>query len=108
MEILSQIEVLQRLCKNTQKWGMFISIWEPKQGPYEAEKAAPYLSEMEHMQIIHDGIGFLLFDTEEEMQKHFNLTVGDDGPTKLNSYNGKTCVYALTCNQDGQLISENT
>ena len=58
--------------------------------------------------ILSDQYGFLLFDTKEEMVLHYNLTVGDDGPTKLNKYNGKLGVYALTCNNDGELQTENT
>jgi len=35
-------------------------------------------------------------------------TVGDDGPTKLNDYNGPCRIYALTCDPFGQLLNENT
>ena len=50
----------------------------------------------------------LTFDTEKEMEKHYDLTVGDDGPTKYNSYDGECRVYALTCSNTGELLTENT
>jgi hypothetical protein len=54
------------------------------------------------------GTCIVLFDTEEELLYAYNRTVGDDGPTKLNPYNGPARVYARTCDQDGNLITENT
>jgi hypothetical protein len=110
MESLSLISAFCRLCKESQKWGLFISIYEPEGGPYEAQSAAPYLDdgEDEHLQIITDGVGFFLFDTKEDMNIHYRATIGDDGPTELNSYNGETRIYALTCDPFGQALNENT
>lgn len=71
-------------------------------------KAAPYLDIAKHMQIMADGTGYMLFDSEEEMDHIYYQTVGDDGPTKLNPYNGSIKIYALTCNPDGQTMNENT
>lgn len=110
MESLSQIRMLERLCEATGKWGLFISIYEPEGGPFEAQLAAPYLDpdSPEHMQIIVDGCGVFLFDDYNEMERCYWQTVGDDGPTKLNDYNGQTRVYALTCDIYGQTMNENT
>lgn len=106
MEALPRIEVLQKLCKVTNKWGLYIGL--PESG--EISLAAPYLDNDDYAteQIRCDEEGWLLFDTEEEMEKYYYMTVGDDGPTKLNSYSGNTRIYALTCGPDGQLLNENT
>jgi hypothetical protein len=74
----------------------------------EVMQAAPYLSIEEHGQAIVEGRAYLLFDTEEELMDHYRRTVGDDGPTELNSYKGPAHVYAITCNPEGQLEYENT
>lgn len=124
MHILSRTKVFEELCRSTGKWGMYIhfcddddddSLWVD--GLF---KAAPYLdtskcseeSEYERIcnceQICSDGWGIFLFDTEEEMDHYYQLTVGDDGPTKLNNYNGPFRVFALTCDPTGQLLTENT
>lgn len=114
MKALNQIEAMQELCKATKKFGMYISgnnydemSWD------EMVKAAPYLGEKDeqggykYFNVLLDDYAILIFDTREEMEYHFNLTVGDDGPTKLNPYNGPARWYALTCN-NGELETENT
>ena len=100
-------EAFQALCKATKKWGLYVS----RQGDIEIEedeKAVPYLSLDAHAQILLDGCGIILCDTEEEMETLYNQTVGDDGPTEANSYDGPARWYALTCDPNGQLINENT
>jgi hypothetical protein len=71
-------------------------------------KAAPYLDPVKHCQVLSDGYGFIICDTEEELYKLYDQTVGDDGPTKTNSYDGPARVYAMTIDADGELGNENT
>lgn len=71
-------------------------------------KAVPYLNLEDHGQLLADGEGIIICDTYEEMQQIYNSTVGDDGPTETNSYDGYVRVYALTCNAEGILENENT
>jgi len=108
MKALDQIAVLEALCRATRQWGMFINIHVPDAADWEEIwKAAPYLDD--HMQILADGCGIFLFDTETEMQEYYDQTVGDDGPTETNGYNGPASVYAITCNNAGQtMCNENT
>lgn len=96
---------------------MYIRIHEPEewidQGypenlVEEYKRALPYLDFNAHGQLLLNGYGILMFESEEEMNHHYNLTIGDDGPTELNPYAGPINVYALTCNARGQLLSENT
>lgn len=107
MQILQTNEVMQLLAKTLKKPMMMINMGEDDSIP-EVLKAAPYLADADYWQIITDGKGFLLFEDEADMQHYYKLTVGDDGPTELNGYNGPARVYALTCNAQGELENENT
>ena len=106
MKVLDHIKTLEELAKSTNKWCLFISFWHDD--PDEIMKAAPYLNISEHIQILADRSGYILCDSEEEMERLFELTIGDDGPTKTNSYDGPAKVYALTCDPTGQPLNENT
>jgi hypothetical protein len=112
MKAMSTHEVFQALCRATGKWGLYISFdryWENEDCIVDdLVKAAPYLAFPADGQVIMEGQGIILCDTEEERDRLFDQTVGDEGPTKLNPYNGPARVYALTCNPDGQLGNENT
>jgi hypothetical protein len=70
--------------------------------------SAPYVKYEEHHQIFFDGKAVVLCETEEEAWKYYHLTVGDDGPTDLNSYDGSIRTYALLCGPDGEMWTENT
>lgn len=107
MKILSNMEILPTLCKAKKKFGMHINFCED-QSWSETRKAAPYLDLSINHQIFIDGHAWLLFDSEEEMITYYNQTVGDDGPTVSNKYEGKATVYALTCSPTGGLLNENT
>lgn len=111
---LTKTQAFQLLCKSTKKWGVSIYIGNWK-NPDEVQKAAPYLdfakNDEKHendAQIMTDEMGIILTDTEKECDQIFNQTIGDDGPTKENPYNGPQRIYALTCNPNGELQTENT
>jgi hypothetical protein len=107
MEILAKTEILSKLCKLSKKFGMYIGFAED-QSWAEICEAAPYLNLYKHEQVLMDGHGWILFDSENKMLDCYNRTVGDDGPTNLNPYNGNATVYALTCSPTGELLNENT
>ena len=50
----------------------------------------------------------IICDDEAEMYRLFNMTVGDDGPTATNLYEGPANVFACTCNAAGEILGENT
>ena len=104
MEILTIKETMQRLAGALDKPCMYISF----PGSLNAIRAAPYLSLKEHGQLIADGEGILIFEDNAAMEHYYKLTVGDDGPTELNPYNGIYRVYALMCSADGEFCGENT
>lgn len=107
IEKLSQTDVLKRLTKATGKWGMLIEITCPIQQVSKISYAAPYLNFQDDMQLMVDGKGFILCDTEAELYELYKVTAGDD----VNPYNsnpGPAKVYALTCGPDGITRDENT
>jgi hypothetical protein len=102
-------DILSTLCKLKNRWGMYVGFgWENLEDMNEVEKAAPYLKGDSMFQVRMNGYGYLFFNTQEELDNHYKQTVGDDGPTDINSYNGPARVYALTCDPAGELMSENT
>lgn len=106
---LDTIQVLEKICALSQKWGLYIHISENDVKDFgEIFKAASFLNWDEHGQVIADGHGWFLFDTEEECYHAYWSCVGDDGPTPINDYSGKVRIYALTCNPEGQALNENT
>jgi hypothetical protein len=113
MKILTQHDAAQLLAKSLGKPIVLIhfgAAWEPVIPNYfeEVLKAAPYLKLGDDCQIISDGSAVIICEDEEECRKVFDQTVGDDGPTDLNPYNGPVKVYALTINAKGEFENENT
>ncbi len=115
MKSFSSLEIFKGFLRASQKWGMYISFdWriDHEEGKISSDnwdelvKACPYfleLSTAEHC----EGCAFLTFDSEEEMERYFYLTVGKDGATKDNRYQGDERVYALSIGPDGEPINEN-
>ena len=93
MEILHKTAILERLCKEANKYGMFIS-FPDKENHGRIIADAPYLAGGND-QVLNDCEGWLLFDTREEMNNCYDQTE-EDG-----------CVYALTCNSHGHTENEN-
>jgi len=106
MKAYDRTKMFTELCQLNKKWGIYIR-FDWNEDLEEVIKAAPYLDYKEHGQILMDGIGVFL-GTKEEMMDLYKRTVGDDGPTELNPYNGPATVYAQVCNSEGSLLYENT
>lgn len=117
---VTAIELMKLYCKAENKWVVFFSglnSGEPFHSDPEGweayikerKKALIFLdpSDDSYMQVLMDGEGFCIFDSEDEMRSFYDMIVGDDGPTKSNPYNGPIRVYALTCGPNG-LMNENT
>lgn len=97
-------------CKGAGKWGLYLSFNQQHLDMYDVFGAAPYLEDQKYFPflLIPQVEMVLLFETREEMHKYFCLTVGEDGPTKLNPYKGPATIFACTCGPDGNLLGENT
>ena len=108
MELLTQTQLMQEYAKKSSRFCMYIS-WNEELSFEELIKAAPYLKDYEDAILGDiDAFIFLTFDTEEEMDIYYDLTIGDDGATKSNPYNGPVRVYTLTPSNEGELWNENT
>ena len=102
-------EVLSALCIAKNAWGIYVSHCAFEIAPHnELNRAIPFLSEEDVIQLWHKGYMYLFFSSKEELDNHYNQIVGDEGPTELNDYDGEARVYALTCNPDGNSMNENT
>jgi len=100
-------EGLQAMAKGLGKPVLYISFITPD--PFAADceahmnglrKAAPYLFDEDgtckYIQILSDGEGYLVCDDVAELERLYDLTVGDDGPTSSNPCDGDARVYALS------------
>lgn len=101
--------LLSALCLRHKMWGMYASVSNPGLEHEEILKAAPWASESTSLWnlTVEDGV-YLIFSSEKEMRAVYEQTVGDDGPTETNPYNGPARVYALTCDPEGNNLNENT
>lgn len=106
--ITSMLDLVCLAARGTGQWTLYLSFdWE-----YDAEivKAAPILRDIYESKPheLTDGFALLWFESEEEAREAFLSTVGDDGPTRTNPYDGPAKVYALLIAPDGQMQTENT
>lgn len=97
--------MLSEMCKLRKQYGMYLS-WDPNLDVEELHGACPILSK--DILALYDSYAYMFFDTEKEMQDNFNRVVGEDGPTALNAYDGEATVYAMTCDNKGELMTVNT
>lgn len=93
-------EIACLLKKATNKFVLYVSWNIEDDDCEEIQKAAPYLK---RENILSNYYTYILCNSSDELNELFNMTVGDDGPTKLNSYAGKARVFA--CSSEGH---ENT
>ena len=111
MKVFSHVKAACELARALHKPVLYLG-FNPDHPAFAAEwdKAAPYLTydDNETMQAVFDGNAIIVCDSDKERDRLYNLTVGDDGPTKTNSYDGPVRVYALTIDRTGQTLNENT
>lgn len=89
--------------KSIGKWSLYLEVdWADP----ETIMAAPIIAKQGCIPI--DGWELISFDSEEEAWEAYNSTVGEDGSTRSNPYNGKTRVYALLFDPNGIPVTENT
>lgn len=107
MQKLTVLNAAAELAKVAGKPVLYISWGEDFLLP-DVVKAAPYLLADDDFQYQVGKTAIILCDDEEEMDRLYDMTVGDDGPTELNPYDGPVSVYALTINAKGEFQRENT
>ena len=90
MEVYSLTEVLKFICKNTEKYGMMINI---NQASNDLLTAVPWLSSDQHISLLVEGEGIVLFENQKEAEHTFQET--------------KRPARCVTCNPDGELEYDN-
>lgn len=100
VEQVNERDVLGELCRIKGKWGMRISFDPYGTDRAELLRAAPYLDD----KALFYGVAYY-FGTEEEVYALYHKTVG---PSAANNYDGRAHVYAETCDDKGNGMSENT
>jgi hypothetical protein len=105
------------LAKALKKWVLYVGPvyhaegfeqYEERYDFQEARKALGNLDKQENLGTICIDGATVICDSEEECDRLYNNIVGDDGPTKTNSYNGPYKAYALTFDPSGRAMNENT
>jgi len=114
-ERLDPTDVLQALCKLKGKYGILLHLRQHSPeaktdfvAPGGPVRPAPYLTADDILAGQFDDLMWGFFDSEEDLDACYGATVGPDGPTDSNPYDGPASVYAVTCGPDGELRNENT
>lgn len=106
MNPINYDEIPKMLCKAMNKYGMVFHFECPENRQLNVTRTAPWFNEdfigKNYFQMLYDGCGFLMFDTEEEMNEIFLKTIKDE------IQDGEDGVYAMTIGNDGEWLSENT
>lgn len=108
--VLSNVhEILSELCRLRKQWGIFLyCAVDQEVSLQDIQKAAPWFSDDLAAYFALDSGAYVFFDSQMEMDAAYYRTVGDDGPSPSNPYDGPAKVYALTCSPTGTLRTENT
>jgi hypothetical protein len=117
-EVTYHLSLCEAYSKVHNKFCLYLSIssgvdWDDscnfKKAFRQLRRAAPYLTKEQGIDMLmNHGWILIVCSSEKEMNKKFWQTVGDDGPTKSNPYNGKTRIYAVTIDPTLGATNENT
>lgn len=108
---VSDIELIEAASLSTGPL-LFLSFHEAHDDDFdywvpELQMAAPYLSGPEATMLFIEGRLTLRCHTIDRMETMLNQTVGHDGPTALNDYEGNARIYACSV-ANGEARNENT
>jgi hypothetical protein len=102
-------DILSYMARKKGKPGMYLHVLIEEPTQKDLREAAPWMDEDLHAALILGrGEAYVFFDSREEMEWCYGQTVGPDGPTLHNPYNGLCRIYAVTADATGRLHSENT
>lgn len=107
MKYKSVNQMFRQVCKADNKFGLLIYYYVEDLENGELFKACPFLTREFISEASPQTHLTFYFNTEKELYSYFDQVVGDEGPTKLNPYNGPCLVYALTCDNEGNLLDVN-
>lgn len=104
MKKSSILSICQQHCKHTKLYGLYLCFELSEEVPL----AAPYLNFLDDGQLLIDGQCLITDESISVIENLFAQTVGDEGPTKWNSYSGNSRVYALIIDKNGDFLTDNT
>lgn len=109
MKILDQKEQLTRIA-GKDKYLLYLSFCPTDDMDADMTgiySAVPFLDRYQRIELILQGTLLIEFDTNTDLEHHYQQVVGDDGPGPLNSYDGPCRVFASTFYK-GEFHTENT
>lgn len=109
-EVYDSTELFQAFCRLANCFGLFLILDDKSSHSLEElKRACPLLPTGDAWKLLELDRGiYLFYDSVEKMESAYDYVVGDDGPTKVNSYDGPVRILAVTCNSDGNLQNENS
>lgn len=114
MKTLTKFDLLENYTKSSGKYVVMLSCSNTDDDfvntcPLaQLRKAVPMITDSgDIVNLFTGGTLFFEFDYNDAATDFFDTVVGDDGPTRLNSYNGPARVFACLSGPNG-LITENT
>lgn len=94
MEQITNIQALQELCRANKKCGFYIQLSPVEFSYLSIHNAVPFLDL--NSPVALQGGGYILFDSMAELDAAFNAIESTEDMD----------VYAITCNQYGELLDE--
>lgn len=109
MKSLDWVASVEAVARGAGKPVVYLSTSSSCNDSDEVRKAAPYLDDDSLLELVAGkGCVSLVCEDMDEARDLFGQTVGDDGPTGTNPYNGPARVFAmLVCPVKG-VLTENT
>lgn len=105
----TDLGMAQFISKKEKCYGLFLSwVFDSSIPPDELKKAAPFLTDEQVQELWANEMLFLYSPYDTSVYFCFYQTVGDDGPTNTNHYDGPARVYAVVIDKNGNLMTENT
>ena len=109
MKLINWFDTYDLAAKALGKWCIVASCTAHDWLHPDAVKAAPWLASLDKGDLVHvDDRLFVAFDSEAECMAAFWSTVGEDGPTKTNPYDGYMRVSAIVISPVSGAVTENT
>lgn len=106
LKVITKIELVSQYANAANKFCIYISTTE-KDSVDEIQMAVPFLSAGNCFLLLNDFL-VLTFDTEKEMEEHFDKIICDIPSPLEMEFGGKALVYALTISNKGEFLDENT
>lgn len=108
MKTLTKFNLLENYTTVSGKYVVMLSCSNLDVCTDELKKAVPMITDYgDIVNLLTGDTLFFEFDYNDAAIDFFDTVIGDDGPTRLNSYNGPARVFACLSGPNG-LITENT